>query len=183
MACRPEPHTAGAGAGDRSDQRRTRAFRRRDDEIPSYKEIVLVPRLRSNQSGRRAAPVADDRARHHFPRFPMIASLEKAPTIGGSASARPAAGVVGAPVLAEAGADRALGLVAGFLLVAIRVYQWLLAPLLGPCCRFEPSCSRYMATCIERQGVIRGVWLGVRRLVRCNPFCAGGHDPPPETAS
>jgi len=110
----------------------------------------------------------------------MIASLEKAPSMTGAAPARPAVGS-SAPVLTASRSERAVGLIAGLCLTAIRIYQWLLAPLLGPCCRFEPSCSRYMATCIERQGVIRGVWLGVRRLARCNPFCAGGHDPPPET--
>lgn len=119
----------------------------------------------------------------------MIASLENAPAAGSNASACPAAdGSVppgkGARVVAMARAgQRSPGFIAALLLLAIRGYQWLLAPLLGPCCRFEPSCSRYMATCIERQGVIRGVWLGLRRLVRCNPFCAGGYDPPPETAS
>jgi putative membrane protein insertion efficiency factor len=65
------------------------------------------------------------------------------------------------------------------LLILIRIYQLALSPLLGPCCRFEPSCSRYTAQCVERFGVLRGSWLGLRRLLRCHPWNAGGHDPPP----
>jgi len=69
------------------------------------------------------------------------------------------------------------------LCLSIRVYQWLLSPLLGNCCRFEPSCSRYALLCIERLGPVRGCWLSLRRLSRCHPFCPGGHDPPPEVTS
>lgn len=69
------------------------------------------------------------------------------------------------------------------LCLSIRVYQWLLSPLLGNCCRFEPSCSRYALLCIERLGPVRGSWLSLRRLLRCHPFCPGGHDPPPEVTS
>ncbi len=69
------------------------------------------------------------------------------------------------------------------LLVSIRIYQCLLSPLLGNCCRFEPSCSRYAQLCIERLGPLRGTWLALLRLLRCHPFCPGGHDPPPEVTS
>jgi uncharacterized protein len=69
------------------------------------------------------------------------------------------------------------------LLLSIRVYQLLISPLLGNCCRFEPSCSRYAQLCIERLGPVRGTWLGFLRVLRCNPFCPGGHDPPPEVTS
>jgi uncharacterized protein len=69
------------------------------------------------------------------------------------------------------------------LCLSIRVYQCLLSPLLGNCCRFEPSCSRYAQLCIERLGPLRGSWLALRRLLRCHPFCPGGHDPPPEVTS
>ena len=66
------------------------------------------------------------------------------------------------------------------LLFLIRVYQLTLSRLLGPSCRFEPSCSRYTATCIERFGALRGSWLGIKRIGRCHPFHPGGFDPPPQ---
>jgi putative membrane protein insertion efficiency factor len=61
----------------------------------------------------------------------------------------------------------------------IRLYQVTLSPMLGQVCRFEPSCSRYTYGAIEKYGVIRGVWLGFRRILRCNPFNPGGYDPVP----
>lgn len=66
------------------------------------------------------------------------------------------------------------------LLAAIALYQRTLGGLLGPRCRFHPSCSRYTATCIERFGPTRGVWLGALRILRCNPLHPGGEDLPPE---
>jgi putative membrane protein insertion efficiency factor len=73
-------------------------------------------------------------------------------------------------------------MISALLLFAIRLYQRLFSPLLGPVCRFTPSCSNYMAICIERHGAGRGVWLGVRRLARCHPFHPGGVDLPPEAS-
>ena len=66
------------------------------------------------------------------------------------------------------------------ILGLIRIYQWTLSPLLGPACRFTPSCSVYTATCIERFGVRRGVYLGLKRLVQCRPLGRFGYDPPPD---
>ena len=66
------------------------------------------------------------------------------------------------------------------LLVLIRVYRWTLSPLLGPSCRFEPSCSAYAEEAIRLHGPARGGWLMIRRLARCHPFCRGGIDPVPE---
>ena len=61
----------------------------------------------------------------------------------------------------------------------IRVYQWLVSPLLGPKCRFHPSCSNYALTAIERFGAVRGSWLALCRIARCHPFHPGGYDPVP----
>jgi putative membrane protein insertion efficiency factor len=67
-----------------------------------------------------------------------------------------------------------------FLLLAlIRAYQLAVSPLIGPACRFEPTCSRYATEAIERHGPWRGGALAVRRLLRCHPFRPGGYDPVP----
>ncbi|MEY6432736.1 membrane protein insertion efficiency factor YidD [Thioalkalicoccus limnaeus] len=66
-----------------------------------------------------------------------------------------------------------------FLIVPIRVYQYLISPLLGPHCRFHPTCSQYAIVAIERHGVVLGVWLALRRLSRCHPWYEGGFDPVP----
>lgn len=62
-------------------------------------------------------------------------------------------------------------------LIAIRLYQLAVSPLLGAHCRFAPSCSAYMAAAIERYGLVAGGWRGLRRLARCHPWHAGGFDP------
>lgn len=61
----------------------------------------------------------------------------------------------------------------------IRFYQTFISPLLGNNCRFHPTCSRYMYEAIERYGVGRGGWMGLRRIARCHPFHQGGFDPVP----
>jgi uncharacterized protein len=63
--------------------------------------------------------------------------------------------------------------------VLIRLYQWTVSPLLGPRCRFYPSCSHYALEAFERCGVLRGAWLTLTRLVRCHPWHPGGFDPVP----
>ena len=60
----------------------------------------------------------------------------------------------------------------------VRVYQWTLSPIFGRQCRFEPTCSHYMIGAVNKYGVVRGVLKGIWRILRCNPFCQGGHDPP-----
>jgi uncharacterized protein len=62
---------------------------------------------------------------------------------------------------------------------AIALYQRTVSPLLGPACRYEPSCSEYAREAIEKYGVARGSWMGMRRISRCHPFHAGGYDPVP----
>ena len=62
----------------------------------------------------------------------------------------------------------------------IRLYQLIVSPLLGPHCRFLPSCSCYTHAAIARHGALRGTWLGVKRLLRCHPFAEGGYDPVPD---
>ena len=59
----------------------------------------------------------------------------------------------------------------------LRVYKVCISPLLPSACRFYPTCSEYMGQAVERYGAVRGVWMGVRRLVRCHPFHEGGFDP------
>lgn len=66
-------------------------------------------------------------------------------------------------------------------LALIKVYQWTLSPLLGPHCRFHPTCSQYAAEAIERFGFMRGSWLALCRLLRCHPFHPGGFDPVPNS--
>ncbi len=73
--------------------------------------------------------------------------------------------------------------VSALLLAVIRLYQLTLSPLLGPSCRFEPSCSHYAAQAIREHGPLRGGWLGLRRIVRCQPFCSGGFDPVPHAGA
>ncbi len=63
--------------------------------------------------------------------------------------------------------------------ILIRLYQWTVSPLLGPACRFHPSCSQYALEAIRRFGVVRGSWLAGRRIGRCHPWHPGGLDPVP----
>ncbi|MPQ76683.1 membrane protein insertion efficiency factor YidD [Hydrogenovibrio sp. JE_KL2] len=65
-------------------------------------------------------------------------------------------------------------------ILPIKFYQWFISPLLGPRCRFYPSCSHYTIEAIEKHGVFCGLWLGVKRVSRCHPGNEGGIDPVPE---
>jgi len=68
----------------------------------------------------------------------------------------------------------------GVVLTLIRGYKRLISPLLPRTCRFHPTCSSYALTSVERFGVVRGGWLALKRIARCNPFHPGGFDPVPE---
>lgn len=64
----------------------------------------------------------------------------------------------------------------------IRVYQWVISPILPRSCRFAPSCSEYAAEAIARHGPLSGTWLALRRLARCHPWGGDGYDPVPDHA-
>jgi putative membrane protein insertion efficiency factor len=64
------------------------------------------------------------------------------------------------------------------LVTLVRLYQWLLSPLLGQRCRFYPSCSEYFIGAVRKYGAISGTLRGIWRICRCHPFHPGGYDPP-----
>lgn len=66
-----------------------------------------------------------------------------------------------------------------FLVVIIRGYQKFISPLLGNNCRFSPTCSEYFILAVEKYGVIKGGYLGGKRILKCHPFNPGGYDPLP----
>lgn len=61
----------------------------------------------------------------------------------------------------------------------IKFYQYAISPMLGPKCRFQPTCSHYMVGAIDEWGAIKGVWLGLKRILKCHPWGPSGHDPVP----
>lgn len=65
-------------------------------------------------------------------------------------------------------------------LALIRAYRQWLSPLLGQNCRFHPSCSQYALEAIESHGSLIGSWLTIKRIIKCQPLHAGGHDPVPD---
>jgi putative membrane protein insertion efficiency factor len=69
------------------------------------------------------------------------------------------------------------------LLALIKAYRYALSPLLGPRCRFYPTCSAYAAEAVEKHGAVRGSWLAVKRISKCHPWHPGGVDPVPPARS
>ena len=65
------------------------------------------------------------------------------------------------------------------LILLLAAYRLVISPLLGPACRFEPTCSRFASESIRRHGPVRGGWLALRRVARCHPLHPGGLDPVP----
>ncbi|MBI1871219.1 MAG: membrane protein insertion efficiency factor YidD [Chlamydiae bacterium] len=63
------------------------------------------------------------------------------------------------------------------LIFLIRIYQSYFSLFLGPACRYEPSCSEYWIEGIAKKGVLRGIYAGIKRILRCHPFHCGGYDP------
>ena len=74
-----------------------------------------------------------------------------------------------------------MNIVSRMAITVIRLYQGCISPWLGTRCRFEPTCSHYAAEAVERQGMLRGGWLALKRLLRCHPFGGMGYDPVPPT--
>lgn len=66
------------------------------------------------------------------------------------------------------------------LLVAIRIYQWGISPLLGKNCRFQPTCSHYMIEALKTHGLLKGFYLGTKRILKCHPWGSSGYDPVPK---
>ncbi len=66
-----------------------------------------------------------------------------------------------------------------FLILIIKFYRKYISPLKPPSCRFTPTCSEYALEAIDKYGVLKGGWLAMKRVARCNPFFPGGNDPVP----
>ena len=75
--------------------------------------------------------------------------------------------------------DRPDGLGARLGTGLVRFYQNAISPMFPPSCRFQPTCSEYTRIAIARYGLIKGSYLGIKRLLKCHPFHPGGHDPVP----
>jgi hypothetical protein len=67
----------------------------------------------------------------------------------------------------------------GVVIGLIKLYQYLLSPMLGASCRYTPTCSQYGIEAVKKYGAIKGGWLTLKRIARCNPWGGHGHDPVP----
>lgn len=65
------------------------------------------------------------------------------------------------------------------LMMLVRFYRKFISPMRQPCCRFMPTCSQYALEALEKYGAVKGSWLAIKRILRCNPLCKGGYDPVP----
>ena len=63
------------------------------------------------------------------------------------------------------------------VILFVKCYQWLLSPFFGQQCRFTPTCSQYTIEAIIKKGVVQGIFLSMKRIGKCHPWCEGGHDP------
>lgn len=72
--------------------------------------------------------------------------------------------------------------IARIVTLPIRFYRLALSPMMAPSCRYSPTCSAYAIEAVERHGVTAGLWLSLRRILRCHPWGGCGHDPVPEPA-
>jgi putative membrane protein insertion efficiency factor len=75
---------------------------------------------------------------------------------------------------------KVLGFILSLPFIAlIKIYQWVISPILGPKCRFTPTCSHYAAEALKKHGLVKGMWLAVKRISRCHPWGGSGYDPVP----
>jgi len=65
------------------------------------------------------------------------------------------------------------------LIILIRAYQRFISPIFPPSCRYTPTCSRYAIEALQKHGVIKGLWLALKRILSCNPWGGSGYDPVP----
>ncbi len=65
------------------------------------------------------------------------------------------------------------------LILLIRIYQWVISPIIGPKCRYQPTCSHYAVEALKKHGPFKGFWLALRRIVSCHPWGGSGWDPVP----
>ena len=65
------------------------------------------------------------------------------------------------------------------LIIPIKIYQIIISPLLGPSCRFTPTCSQYAVEAIQKYGPFKGSWLSLKRILKCHPWGGSGYDPVP----
>ena len=65
------------------------------------------------------------------------------------------------------------------LIIPIKIYQIIISPLLGPSCRFTPTCSQYAVAAIQKYGPFKGSWLSFKRILKCHPWGGSGYDPVP----
>lgn len=66
-----------------------------------------------------------------------------------------------------------------FFIFLIKIYQYLISPILPNSCRYTPTCSQYTIQAIKKHGPFKGSWLGAKRIAKCNPWGSSGHDPVP----
>lgn len=65
------------------------------------------------------------------------------------------------------------------LIIPVRIYQWVISPMIGPSCRYTPTCSVYSVEALKKHGPFKGFWLATKRILSCNPWGGSGYDPVP----
>ncbi len=65
------------------------------------------------------------------------------------------------------------------LIFPVKIYQWTISPMIGPSCRYTPTCSTYSIEALKKYGPIKGFWLSIKRIASCNPWGGSGYDPVP----